>query len=53
MRCRGERTIQISAKAVYYKWFLTGDCALTPGGRIKVPSVTASLDHNSMLAHIK
>jgi hypothetical protein len=51
VRC--ECTIQISPKAVYYKWFLTGDCALTPCERIKVPNVTPSLDHHSMLAHIK
>jgi len=52
VRCR-ERTIQIPPKAVYCKWFLTGDCALTPVGRIKVPNVTPSLDHHGMLAHIK
>jgi len=42
VRCCGERTIQISPEAVYCKWFLTGDSALTPAGRIKVPNVTAS-----------
>lgn len=53
VRCCGEQTIQILPKAFYFKWFLTGDCALTTAGRIKTPSVTSSLDHNSMLAHIK
>jgi hypothetical protein len=53
VKCGGERTIQISPKAVYCKWFLTGDCALAPAGGIKVPNVTPSLDHHGMLAHIK
>lgn len=52
VRC-GERTIQILPKAVYCKWFLAGDCALTPAKRIKVPNVTPSLDHQGMLTHIK
>jgi hypothetical protein len=52
VRC-GEHGIRISPKAVYCKWFLMGYCALTPAGRIKVPSVIPSLDHHGMLANIK
>jgi hypothetical protein len=51
-RWHGEQTIQKSPKAVHCKWFLTGDHALTPAERIKKPSVTLSVDHHGMAAHL-
>lgn len=35
-------------KQLYYGWFMTGHHAFTPAGRVKNPSVTLSVDPNSM-----